>query len=310
MNIRQLRYFLAVARELNFTRAAERVGIAQPPLSQQIIALEQELGTALFTRDNRRVALTPAGEILVDHAHRVLNAASAAVDAVHLAERGAKAQLSVGALYSSLYAFLPDVLRSFAISEPEVELDLQEMTVAQQLTALSEGSIEVGILRGPVHHRDVRSETLLRERFVLAVPATREWVSDDPVPLATVAALPMIVVRREVNRGFSDRVLEMFESSDLQPHIVHRTQDMHTAICLVAAGLGVAIVPSLVQLLQTGRVRYCALAGPPKGVTLALAMRRNMQHGLLDRFVEAAHAKAAAMQADHPELFIAPDTAP
>ena len=104
MNIRQLRYFLAVAQELNFTRAAEKVGIAQPPLSQQILALEQELGTALFTREKRRVLLTPAGEILVDHAHRVINAAAAAIDAVRLVQRGAKANITVGrGLFGDLF---------------------------------------------------------------------------------------------------------------------------------------------------------------------------------------------------------------
>lgn len=303
MNIRQLRYFLAVARELNFTRAAERVGIAQPPLSQQIIALEQELGTPLFTRDNRRVALTPAGEILVDHANRVLNAASAAVDAVHLAERGAKARLSVGAIYSSLYAFLPDVLRAFAVSEPTVELSLQEMTVAQQVNALREGAIEIGLVRGVVHHRDLRTETLFRERLVLAAPSTAPWEIGDPASLDAIAALPMIMVQRQAGRSYSDQVFSLFEDAELQPRIVHQTQDMHTAICLVAAGLGVSIVPAVNQLLQTRGVRYHGLAVANASATLALATRRTGQHPLIERFAEAAREKAAAMRQQYPSLF-------
>jgi DNA-binding transcriptional LysR family regulator len=309
MNIRQLRYFLAVAQELNFTRAAERVGIAQPPLSQQIIALEQELRTPLFTRENRRVELTPAGEILVDHAHRVLNAAAAAVDAVHMAESGTRAKLAVGAIYSSLYAFLPDVLRAFAVSEPSVELSLQEMTISQQISALSEGVIEVGLLRGPIHHRDLRTEVLFRERLVLAVPTQSEWTSDDPASLTEIAEMPMVMVQRQTHRSYSDRVYELFDNSELQPRISHYTQDMHTAICLVAAGLGVSVVPAVVQLLQTSGVRYRPLDGSNAGVTFALAMRRTGQSKLLDRFAEASREKATQMLTDHPSLFVIQDGA-
>ena len=142
MNIRQLRYFLAVAQELNFTRAAEKVGIAQPPLSQQILTLEQELGTQLFTRERRRVRLTAAGEILVDHAHRVINAAAAAEEAVRMAERGARATISVGAVYSAIYSVLPGLLRYFSTVAPNVEVNLREMTIAQQIEGLNEGAIE------------------------------------------------------------------------------------------------------------------------------------------------------------------------
>lgn len=303
MNIRQLRYFLAVAQELNFTRAAERVGIAQPALSQQIIALEQELGTALFIRDNRRVALSPAGEILVDHAHRVLNAATAAVDAVQLVERGAHASLSVGAVYSSLYSFLPDVVRTFAVDHPTVELHLQEMTIKQQVHALAEGAIEVGLLRGPVHHRDLRTKILYHEPLVLAYPEQSDWSIPDPISIREVAELPVVAIARQTSRSYSDRVFELFERHDLSPQIVHQALDMHTAVCLVAAGLGVSIVPSGVRLLKSTGVRYAAIDEDNAVVSFALAMRKTTQSKLVERFVEAAEASARRMIEAYPTVF-------
>ena len=306
MNIRQLRYFLAVAQELNFTRAAERVGIAQPALSQQIIALEQELGTALFIRDNRRVALSAAGEILIDHAHRVLNAAAAATDAVQLVERGANASLAVGAVYSSLYSFLPDVLRSFSISHSRVELNLQEMTINQQVHALAEGAIEVGLLRGPIHHRELRTKILYHEPLVLASPEDGAWPIGDTVSMREIAELPVVAVARGNARSYSDRIFELFERHDRSPRIVHQTHDMHTAVCLVAAGLGVSIVPAGVQLLKSHGVRYSEIAEENAVVSFALAMRKTSQSKLLDGFIEAAEASAGHMVEQHPTLFRVP----
>ncbi len=303
MNIRQLRYFLAVAQELNFTRAAERIGIAQPALSQQIMQLEAELGTPLFIRDNRRVTLLPAGEILIDHAHRVLNAATAAFEAVQLVERGARASLSVGAIYSSLYSFLPEVLRAFAVHHPKVELHLQEMTISQQVHALAEGAIEVGLLRGPVLHRDLTTRILYHEPLVLAVPEGDDWPVESLVSLPQIAELSLVAVARQPNRSYSDRVFELFERYNLAPNIAHQTQDMHTAICLVAAGLGVSIVPAGVQLLKSSGVRYCTIDEPRASVSLALAMRRNSRSHVLESFIEAAEANAAQMLGIYPQLF-------
>jgi DNA-binding transcriptional LysR family regulator len=304
MNIRQLRYFLAVAQELNFTRAAEKVGIAQPPLSQQILALEQELGTALFTREKRRVRLTAAGEILVEHAHRVINAAAAAVDAVRLVERGAGASITVGAVYSAIYSFLPGMLRYFNERAPNVEISLREMTIAQQLVGLKEGLIEVGLLRGPIHERELQTEVLCRERLLVAIPATQAVEFGEPVSIREIADRPLIAVARGSSRGYSDRVLDVFDAHDLRPNIVHEVSDMHTAVCLVAAGMGVSIVPAIMQTMQTNGVAYRALAEETGGITFAVAMRRDTSSPIIDTFLEAARHSAAAMVAQHPTLFI------
>ncbi|MES1975630.1 MAG: LysR family transcriptional regulator [Pseudomonadota bacterium] len=304
MNIRQLRYFLAVAQDLNFTRAAERVGIAQPPLSQQILALEQELGTQLFTREKRRVLLTPAGEILVDHAHRVINAAAAAEDAVRMAERGAWANITVGAVYSAIYSFLPDLLRNFNQLSPNVEVSLREMTIAQQIVGLNEGEIEVGLLRGPIHQRDLRTEVLYRERLVVAVPSSQADEFDDPVSIRDIARYPLVAVGRGTSRGYSDRVLDVFDAHEVEPAIAHEVSDMHTAVCLVAAGLGVSIVPAIMQTMQTNGVTYRPLAEETAGITFAVALRRDTNTPLIDKFLEAARNSAGNLLARYPTLFM------
>lgn len=304
MNIRQLRYFLAVAQELNFTRAAEKVGIAQPPLSQQILGLEQELGTQLFTRENRRVRLTAAGEVLIDYAHRVINAAAAAEAAVKMVERGARASIRVGAIYSAIYSFLPGMLRYFNSRVPNAEVNLSEMTIAQQIEGLNEGAIEIGLLRGPIHQRDLRTEILYRERLVVALPSGSADEFGEAVSISDVAAQPLIAVARGPTRGYSDRVLDVFDAHDLTPNVAHEVSDMHTAVCLVAAGMGVSIVPAIMQIMQTNGVVYRPLAEETGGITFALAMRKDVDSPLVDQFIDAARRNAADVLAAHPELFV------
>ncbi|MDX3898957.1 MAG: LysR substrate-binding domain-containing protein [Sphingobium sp.] len=303
MNIRQLRYFLAVAQELNFTRAAEKIGIAQPPLSQQILALEQELGTALFTRDKRRIRLTAAGEILVDHAHRVINAASAAENAVRLVERGARANITVGAIYTAIYSFLPKLLRHFNAMAPNVEVSLREMTLAQQIVGLNEGVIEIGLLRGPIHQRDLRTEILYREQLVVAIPSTQADEFGDPVSIREISRHPLVAVARGSSRSYSDRVLDVFDSHDLEPMIAHEVSDMHTAVCLVAAGMGISIVPAIIQTMQTKGVVYRRLLEETNGVTFAVALRRDTDSPIVDMFLKAARSSAQEMLAEHSFLF-------
>ncbi len=304
MNIRQLQYFLAVAHELSFTRAAERVHIAQPPLSQQIIALEEELGTKLFVRDKRKVQLTPAGAILVEHAQRVLNAASAAIAAVRAADRGAHATLSVGSVYSPLFTLLPHTLRLFKSRHQATDVHLQELTVSQQISALKEGGIEIGILRGQVYDRDIASQVLYREPLVVAVPSGSPFEGEGKVSIAELANWPLIAVARGTTRGYSERIYELFEERDLQPSVVNEVQDMHTSICLVAGGLGVSVVPAVMQVMQSQGVAYRPLQDDHKGVNCVVAWRRNAETPLIMDFLEAAHRTAQQLMAQRPDIYL------
>lgn len=304
MNMRQLQYFLAVAHELNFTRASERVNIAQPALSQQIIALEDELGTPLFTREKRKVLLTPAGEILVEHAQRVLNTATAAIAAVRAAQRGAAAHLNVGAIYSAIYSFLPNTLRIFKNFAPNAEVSLQEMTISQQIAGLKEGTIEVGLLRGHVYDRDIVSELLYRELLVVAVPVGSEYDQPGAVELKDLSQWPLIAVARGSARGYADRILDIFEDEQLKPRIAKEVYDMHTSACLVAAGMGVAVVPAIMQMMQPHGVAYRALAAETPSVSFSMAWHKDTAPPLLEPFRNAARQNAVALMESHPHLFL------
>ncbi|MDE1180050.1 LysR substrate-binding domain-containing protein [Paraburkholderia sp.] len=311
MNMRQLQYFLAVATELNFTRASERVNIAQPALSAQIISLEDELGTALFTREKRKVLLTPAGDILVEHAQRVLNTASAAIAAVRASGRGARAHLIVGSIYTAIYCFLPNTLRLFNSLAPASDVSLQEMTISQQIAALKEGAIEVGLIRGHVYDHNIVTELLYRELLVVAVPAGSEYDVPGPVSLSDLATWPLIAVARgtATERGYGDRILDIFEDANLKPTIAKEAHDMHTSACLVAAGTGVAVVPAVMQLMQPLGVAYRPLNADTPGVSLSLAWHKDRVPPLLGAWREAARANAAELTARHPQYFLDPSRA-
>lgn len=304
MNIRQLQYFLAVAHELNFTRASERVNVAQPALSQQIMALEDELGTPLFTREKRKVSLTPAGSILVEHAHRVLNAASAAITAVRAAQRGAAAHLTVGAIYSAIYNFLPNTLKEFKVLVENAEVSLQEMTIAQQIAGLKEGMIEVGLIRGHIYDRDIVTELLYRELLVVAVPAGGDYDKGCPVKLADLTTWPLIAVARGLARGYADRILEIFEENAFLPNIVKEVYDMHTSICLVAAGMGVSVVPATMKLMNSQGVAYRPLQATTQGMSFSVAWRKDSAAPLVPLFREAARKNAVVLMAKRPDLFM------
>jgi DNA-binding transcriptional LysR family regulator len=310
MNIRQLHYFLAVAQELNFTRASERVNVAQPALSQQIMALEDELGTPLFTREKRKVSLTPAGAILVEHAQRVLNAASTAIAAVRAAQRGAAAHLTVGAIYSAIYNFLPNTLREFKSLAETAEVSLQEMTIAQQIAGLKEGTIEVGLVRGHIYDRDIITELLYRELLVVAVPSGSEYDENVPVRVAELAEWPLIAVARGLPRGYADRILEIFEENAFTPNIVKEVYDMHTSICLVAAGMGVSVVPATMTLMNTPGVAFRPLGAETQGVSFSVAWRKDSEAQLIPLFRDAARTNAAKLMAKRPDLFIHSAPAP
>ncbi|WP_322057038.1 LysR substrate-binding domain-containing protein [Paraburkholderia sp. J63] len=306
MNMRQLQYFLAVASELNFTRASERVNIAQPALSAQIIALEEELGTPLFTREKRKVMLTPAGDILVEHAQRVLNSASAAIAAVRASGRGAQAHLMVGAIYTAIYCFLPTTLRLFKVLAPNSDVSLQEMTIAQQIAALKEGAIEVGLVRGHIYDPSIVTELLYRELLVVAVPAGSEYDRPGPVELKELASWPLIAVARgsASGRGYADRILDIFEEEDHKPAIAREAYDMHTSACLVAAGMGVAVVPAIMQLMKPLGIAWRPLVAQTPAVSLSLAWHKDRVPPLLEKWREAARESASMLMDEHPGLFL------
>lgn len=288
-----MRYFVAVAEELHFGRAAQRLNISQPPLSQQILNLEQDLGVLLFDRTNRRVTLTAAGRELLDRARGLLRGAEEARHAVGRAGRGEIGRLSIGFVHSAGYGVLPFLVGPFRERHPEVILTLHEMTGPDQVEALKERRIDVGIIRPPPDSSELEWETVIREPFVLAVPAKhRLGVGDGStnVHLSEVAEEPFITFPRHRSIPFFNQIMTLCTQSGFTPRPAQEVNTIHTALGLVGAGIGVALVPASVQHIHAANVIFRSLDTKEPMAEIALAWRKEAIAPALQLFLEAARA--------------------
>lgn len=263
MDLRQLRYFIAVADERNFSRAAERLHMAQPPLSRQIQLLEAEIGVELIDRSARPLRLTAVGRLVYDQAAQLIRRAEDLRDMVQRARLLEKRRLVVGFVASTIYARLPQLIRKFRALAPQIELVLTEMMSLEQIAALKDGRIDVGFGRIRFEDQSVRRIVLREEKLVAALPAAHALAaSTQPIPLATLAEAPLIVYPRAPRPSYADQVLGLFHDHGLTPRVVHEARELQIAIGLVAAEEGVCIVPESVRKLRVDDVRYLELYEP------------------------------------------------
>jgi DNA-binding transcriptional LysR family regulator len=256
MELRHLRYFVAVADERNFTRAAERLCIAQPPLSRQIQQLEEELGVALIEKGTRPLQLTEAGRFFHVHAQELL---AKAAELKSMTQRVGKIErtLSIGFVASTLYGLLPEIVQRFRTRYATVEVSFHEMTTMQQIQALKDGVIDVGF--GRVKHEDpnIRRIVLREERLIVALPANHpRAAATDAVKLVDLQQECLIIYPKAPRPSFADQVLAAFSERSITPHKVMEVRELQIAIGLVAAGEGVAIVPDSVQGMKRKDVVY------------------------------------------------------
>jgi DNA-binding transcriptional LysR family regulator len=259
MDLRHLRYFVAVAEERNFTRAAERLHIAQPPLSRQMQQLEETLGVELIEKGSRPLRLTEAGQFFLAHARPLLDQVR---DLKTMTQRVGKLErtLSVGFVASTLYGLLPDIIRRYRERHPEVEVTLHEMTTIEQLKALKEGTIDVGFGRLKSEDPSIRRILLREERMVVAVwPGHRLAERMGSVRLMELINDPLLVYPKAPRPSFADQVLAAFNEANLTPDHVTEVRELQIAMGLVAAGQGIAIVPESVQGMHHRHVVYRAL---------------------------------------------------
>jgi DNA-binding transcriptional LysR family regulator len=290
MELRHLRYFVAVAEELNFSRAAERLGIAQPPLSQQIQHLERELGVALFVRTHRRVELTDVGRALLDDARRTLAQAGRFVDIARRAARGEAGSLRLGFSSAALYTMVPAILRAFLARAPEVTLNLEERSSEEQIEMLSAGAIDAGFVRLPIVNPApaLSLRTIVREPLLVALWHGHRLAKHRAVALRALAAERFIIVARSAARGLHDQIVALCRRAGFEPAIAQEAAEVSTIVSLVSAGLGVAIVPASVRNLQRERVTYHATAGGAAMTEMALAYDRRNRSRVLLSFLEVA----------------------
>lgn len=290
MELRQLRYFIAVAEELHFRRAAARLHISQPPLSQQIARLEQELGCRLLSRTRRRVELTAAGEAFLRDARAMLDELDVAVATARRIEAGQAGLLRVNFVGSALLSIVPGIIQRFRRGRPNVEIELRERSTLEQLRALSGGLVDVGLVRPPIDTDDVlAAEVVMRERTVAAIPSGHPLARRARISLRSLAAEPLILFPREQAPGFHDLLTGRLAATGTSPHVVQYAPEMTTIIGLVAAGIGVSPVPASVARLGLDGVTYRPLTGAPDTELLAVT-RASDDSPLVAAFVAEARA--------------------
>jgi DNA-binding transcriptional LysR family regulator len=257
MELRHLRYFIAVAEELHFTKAAEKLHIAQPPLSQQIQQLEAELGVELFDRKTKRqVQLTEAGKVFLQEVQIILKQLEAAVELTQKAGRGETGKLQIGFTSLLIYDLLPLVLRKFRQQFPQVETVLVELTTSQQEQALRDSLINVGFAHPPLEDQTISSQCIYKETLIVALSTNHDLAQTEYVSVRSLFNEPLIMFPRYLAPGLYDRIMSLFEETDFKPNITQEAVQMQTIIGLVSAGIGVALIPSSLQNLQRSGVAY------------------------------------------------------
>jgi DNA-binding transcriptional LysR family regulator len=290
MELRQLRYFVAVAEELHFRRAAAQLHISQPPLSQQIHALETELGCVLLTRTRRRVELTPAGEAFLRDARALLAELDGAVATTRRIGAGQTGRLRINFVGSALLSIVPAAVQRFRAIRPQVEIELRERPTVEQLRSVAAGVVDLGLVRPPIDAtEELRSELVLRERTVAAVPANHSLARMKRIPLRRVAAEPLVLFPRSQAPGFHDLLITSLTGSGQTPHVVQYAPETTTIVGLVAAGIGVSLVPASVSRLGLEGVAYRPVAGAPSAELVAIA-RADEASPLVGTFIEQARA--------------------
>ena len=293
MELRHLRYFLAVAEELHFHRAATRLHISQPPLSQQIRALERELGVTLLERNRRRVTLTVAGEGFRDDARSILAAVERASERARHVARGSLGTLSIGFVGSAMFSpTLPDILREFRAGHPDVELVLRELPTTAQLHALVGGELDVGVIRGPVAESEIDPHlelmTIQRERLVAALPASHRLAARRRLRAEDLRGESFVILaRREAPGLYASLAAAMSDAGGL-PEDVLEVAEMQTIISLVAGGFGVSLVPTSVGQVDRSGVAFRPIAGATQTIELSVAWRAGTGSPVRDAFLAVA----------------------
>lgn len=288
MELRQLRYFVAVAEELHFRRAAARLHISQPPLSQQIRALEDELGFALLTRTRRRVELTAAGAAFLRDARALLGELEGAVATARRIDAGQTGRLRVNFVGSALFSIVPGAVERFRRARPGVELELRERATVDQLRAVRAGVADVGLVRPPIEDDgELHAQTVLRERTVAALPTGHALAGLSRVPLRRLAAEPLVLFPRDQATGFHDLLIDSLAGAGVAPRVIQYAPEMLTIIGLVAAGTGVSLVPASVQRLALDGVVYRPVSGAPRSELVAIT-RAGDDSALAQAFVAEA----------------------
>ncbi len=297
MELRHLRYFVTVAEELHFTRAAERLHIGQPPLSQQIQALEEEIGVQLLERSKRWVRLTPAGKSFLEDARKILALSEQAPQTARRASRGEIGELRIGFTPSTPFTeIFPVVINLFRRQFPQVTLSLREMPTMRQLAAIEERQLDLGFIRPTeVDVGKAISLTILsNDPLLLVMPAKHRLAKRTSIPFKELAGESFVMYPHHAGTGLSRQVQRLCREAGFEPQIVQEAQEASTIIGLVAAGCGISILPESFRKIHLNGVAYRPMAGEASSTSLMLAKLADENTVLTEAFVRLATAAAGS----------------
>jgi DNA-binding transcriptional LysR family regulator len=295
MKLNQLRYFVAVAEELHFGRAASRLHIAQPPLSRQIRALEEELGLPLFSRTKRRVGLTDAGRTLLEEARPALAQLDRAADAARRAGQGEIGQLVVSVVPTVDHKVFTRILRSFSMRYPKVHVVIRSLSTAAQVQGLLMGTLQAGFLRMPVKEDGLVVRSVSKEPLVAALPTAHRLASAGRLSLAALADVPLVIFPRQLAPGYYDTIVSLFQRAGLHLRIAQEAEHLQTILGLVAGGFGASLLPGSVRNIRSRGVIYRWLADRRPLVETAIAYRADASSEVLRAFIAVVEAASARM---------------
>jgi DNA-binding transcriptional LysR family regulator len=296
MELRHLRYFIAVAEELHFGRAAEQLGISQPPLSQQIQALEQELGARLFERTNRRVELSEAGRLFLEEARLVLAQVDKAADVARRAQLGELGEMKIGFTSSAPFSTsIPKAIHAFRQAFPAVHLNLQEMSSKKVADALLDESIEIGLMRPLPLADSLRVQELFREPLVAVLNAAHPLAAngESGLRLEALAGEPFVFFPRGYGSGLYAQLMSLANRAGFNPHFSQEAAEAMTIIGLVAAGLGVSVLPASFQRIRIDGVVYRTLLDEGAETAVWLVQRNEAPSAMARAFSDLLTRQAA-----------------
>lgn len=290
MEFRQLRYFLSVAEHLHFTEAAEHLGIAQPPLSQQIQKLEREIGTKLFNRFPRRVELTEAGERFRERAERILAEAEIALAEAKNAARGEIGRLVLGFAGSTVFhPLVATALRTYRTRYPKVLLECEESNSVELLEKVRDKRVDAALVRLPIDCNGLRVEPLVQEEFLVALPSNHSLAGRDAVALQELASHQMILFPRRIGPDLHDAILSACSTAGFSPKIGMESPQISSSVNMVAAGFGVALVPASISQLMTPGVSYLPLQDATLRTSIALVYLPREKRPAITNLVRVVH---------------------
>lgn len=280
MELRQLRYFVAVAETLHFARAAEQLHVSQPPVTRQIRQLEDELGVSLFERSTQKVALTEAGRVFLPEARAVLAQAERAMRAARAVARGEEQRLEVGYLVTLDHGPVAQIIAAFRAAHPTVAIGLTHLTSLEQIAALRDGRIDVGFVRLPVAHRGLECRAVGRDPFVVVLPQGHRLARKRRVDLAALRDDPFVMIEARMHPTFHAITLDVCRTAGFSPRVVHESERLQNLVVMVASGLGVALVPRSVAAFRSPGAVFKPLIGEPGEVAVESGVLCRPRDGL------------------------------